>query len=146
MTASAELAEDLTQEVFLRAFRSATGDPGLNERAWLFRTARNILLNFKRDEGRQPFQVPEAEGPALVGDPDAVIDLGIALLSLDEEERDIFLMRELGGLGYEDIATIFHVTQDSIRSRIYRARMALREALTEEVRRIPRRASKEART
>src|SRR5437867_3707708 len=114
MTGSDGLAEDLTQEVFLRAVRSLPEDPELQERAWLFRTARNLLMNRRRDDGRRPSTVPLEDVPlgsavrahsaarpsGQQGEVDTV-DLERALAALDEADRDVFLMRELGGLGYE---------------------------------------------
>jgi DNA-directed RNA polymerase specialized sigma24 family protein len=73
------------------------------------------------------------------------MDLERALASLDEADRDVFLMRELGGLGYEEIGGISALTPDAVRSRIYRARMALRATLSGDIRRQPRRPSTEVR-
>ena len=67
--------------------------------------------------------VPRTAPQALT----AVLDQ--ALTRLADEDRAAFLMREVGGLGYRDIADASGATPDAVRMRIYRARLALREAL-----------------
>ena len=52
-----------------------------------------------------------------------------ALATLPELDRDVFLMRELAGLGYDEIATPCDLTPDAVRSRIHRARLQLRANL-----------------
>jgi RNA polymerase sigma-70 factor (ECF subfamily) len=52
-----------------------------------------------------------------------------ALSRLPEEDREAFLMREVGGLGYREIAEASGASPDAARMRIYRARLALRQAL-----------------
>ena len=146
MAGSDEQAEDLTQEVFLRVLRSPPSDPDLREKAWLFRTARNLLLNLRRDEARRPFPDELREPPPRPPARAEAMDLEQALAGLDGADREAFLMREVGGLGYSEIAAICKLTPDAVRSRIHRARLALREALSEEVRRRPRRPSTEARS
>lgn len=133
MTGRRGLAEELTQEVFLRAIRALPGyrDRG-RERAWLFRIARNLLLNEKRDASRA--SVPESLDamvlpPAAEPAPERRLELARALAGLPGEEREAFLLRELGGLGYEEISAVCDTTRDAVRSRIYRARRGLRERL-----------------
>ncbi len=146
MTGSTEQAEDLTQEVFLRAVRALPSDPELRERAWLFRTARNLLLNQRRDDARKPFPGDLREAPPQPPAGAGAMELDQALAGIDGADREVFLMRELGGLGYEEISGICGLTPAAVRSRIYRARIALRAALSEDIRRQPRRPSTEARS
>jgi RNA polymerase sigma-70 factor (ECF subfamily) len=131
----AETARDLTQEVFLRVARSgAPGEarPGeLGHRAWVFTIARNIALNHLRDASRQPAlagseSLPDAAGPATQ---ELAASLNQALAALPEFDRDVFLLRETAGLGYDEIATACGITPDAVRSRLHRARQALRERL-----------------
>ena len=51
-----------------------------------------------------------------------------ALAALDDVDRDVFLMREVAGLGYEEIASACGLTPDAVRNRIYRARLQLRDS------------------
>jgi RNA polymerase sigma-70 factor (ECF subfamily) len=129
MVGRAEVAHDLTQEVFLRASRAGvpeTTDTG--RRAWVFRIARNLALNHLRDGRRRP-------------EPVALIDRGTAatqevrlavreaLAALPDADRDVFLLRESVGLSYEEIAATSDMTPAAVRSRLYRVRLALRDML-----------------
>jgi RNA polymerase sigma-70 factor (ECF subfamily) len=125
---SAETARDLTQEVFLRASRSPALTNG-DGSAWLFRIARNLVLDQHRTRSRKP------EPSGLVSDPmrPASQDVGTAvnqaLEALDALDRDVFLMREVGGLGYQEIAAACELSPDAVRSRIHRTRLQLRDQL-----------------
>ena len=141
-TGSRERAEELTQEVFVRVMRAGKNrrpEPG-RERAWLFTIARNLLLNLKRDAHRRPetLSLDEARSPAAHDASMDRVDLGNALSDLAAIDRDVFLMRELGGLGYDEISGICEISPDAVRSRIYRARLELREALRGSIAPAPR--------
>ena len=100
-TGSAELAEDLAQDVFVRVVRSVGQyEPRERERAWLFRIARNILLDHRRRLAARPSS-GGVVAHAVVGPTQALrTDLDSALASLPEAEREAFLLAELGGLTY----------------------------------------------
>jgi RNA polymerase sigma-70 factor (ECF subfamily) len=122
-------APDLTQEVFLRVTRTpvpATTEGG--ERAWVFRVARNLALNHRRDIARQPntVELAEASRPASQEMAAAIRE---ALDRLSHTDRDVFLLREEGGLSYEEIAASCDITRAAVRSRLHRARQQLRELL-----------------
>lgn len=131
MTGRRETAEDLTQEVFLRVARAADRyqERG-REAAWVFRIARNVWRNHLRD--RPPRREPLDDVPSLGRRSGHTLrpDLEEALAGLDATDRACFLMRELGGLSYRDIADACELTMPAVRSRIYRARKALRQRLT----------------
>ena len=123
-----DVARDLTQEVFLRASRTAVATNG-DGKAWLFRVARNLLLDHHRGLTRRPqlsTLVDEAVRPASQDVSTAVNE---ALAALPVLDRDVFLMREVAGLGYEDIAEVCELTADAVRSRIHRTRLQLRDRL-----------------
>jgi RNA polymerase sigma-70 factor (ECF subfamily) len=125
-------AEDLTQQVFLRVLQALPGyEERQLERAWVFRIARNVRLDHWRSRGRKPggdsFD-ERRQAPRSVAHLDRLA-LDQALAGLGEPEREAFLLRELGGLGYREIAEATGATPDAVRSRIHRARLALREAL-----------------
>ena len=130
LTGDAAAAEDLTQEVFLKVVRGGDRyEPRERERAWVFRIARNILLDRRRHEVRSPapdsplelFTVPSQGTRASLRE---------ALALIPAEDREAFLLREIAGLGYAEIAAMTSSTVPAIRSRIYRARLALRDMLT----------------
>jgi RNA polymerase sigma-70 factor (ECF subfamily) len=125
-------AEDLTQEVFLRVVRALSGyEERQSERAWVFRIARNVRSDHWRARGRAPQREPLADGHLATRSVANIERLALeeALDGLGEAEREAFLLREVGGLGYSEIAEVTGATPDAVRSRIHRARLALRQAL-----------------
>jgi RNA polymerase sigma-70 factor (ECF subfamily) len=124
-----ETARDLTQDVFLRVTRTAVPQATDGEvRAWLFRIARNLALDHYRKHGRQPQLSIVQEGSRP---PSQEVDAAVneALAALPDLDRDVFLMREMAGLGYDEIARACELTPDAVRSRIHRARLQLRSRL-----------------
>ena len=125
-----EDARELTQEVFLRVTRTEapkTDDGG--RRAWLFRIARNLALNHVRDDRRRGETVEITADPALPPTQSLAMAIREALGRLSPVDRDVFLMREVGGLSYEEISFACQLTPDAVRSRLHRARLQLRGAL-----------------
>jgi RNA polymerase sigma-70 factor (ECF subfamily) len=100
----------------------------MGRRAWLFKIARNLALNHVRNGHRRP--VPVELGEIVVP---ATQELGVAMRAAIEAlpplDRDVFLLRELAGLSYGEIATACDVTIETVRSRLHQARQALRAAL-----------------
>src|SRR5262245_31651371 len=98
------------------------------QRAWVFKIARNLALNHVRDGRRRPVMVadPQALTPATQ-------ELGVALrdavAALPAVDRDVFLLREIVGLSYAEIASACDVSVESVRSRLHHARQMLRGAL-----------------
>ena len=131
----ADAARDLTQEVFLRVSRARVPDDGPSSvRAWIFTIARNLALNHRRD-GRLRVVTATVTPPAV--EP-AVQELAVAIQqaldTLQDLDRDVFLLRELGGLSYEEIAASCGLTVEAVRGRLKRARQDLRGALDGPVR------------
>lgn len=127
-----QLAEDLTQETFMRLTRAA--EPAhLNERErpYLIRMARNLYVDHWRRQ--RSLAVLPADAAQAIPDPgpapDDVFELHEALGTLKPLEREAFLLCELGGLRYAEIAGVLDVSTDAVRSLIYRARCALRARL-----------------
>jgi RNA polymerase sigma-70 factor, ECF subfamily len=129
----ADTADELTQEVFLRAWRAPlAGETEVEGRAWVFKVARNIALNHLRDARRRP-QTVELTDAAQPATQELSVALQQALAALPDLDRDVFLMRETAGLSYDEIASACDVTVDAVRSRLHRARLQLREALGRQV-------------
>lgn len=145
MTGRRVVAEDLLQETFLRVVR-ARPESRIEgrERAWLFRIARNVVLTRRRGDARRPRPAALEEEPAgsAAAPPLENLALEQALARLRDDHREAFLLREVGGLGYDEIASACDVTPDAVRNRIYRARQELRAVLAAgprgEVRRFPK--------
>ena len=125
-----ELARDLTQEVFLRVSRVAIPVAPENQLAgWLFRIARNVAMDHHRQRTRQPEEALRTIDRVTGASQEATIALNQALSTLPDLDRDVFLMREMSGLSYDEIANACELTRDAVRNRIHRARLHLREIL-----------------
>ena len=133
-------AEDLTQETFVRVFRSL-GDytPGSFE-GWLQRITTNLFLDMVRRRARIRFDaLPEDAGdrlPAAAPGPEQSYadrrldpDIREALAALPPDFRAAVVLADLEQLSYEEIAATLGVKVGTVRSRIHRGRLLLREAL-----------------
>jgi len=122
------VAEDLTQETFLRALGGRYHADG-RERAWLFQIARNLARDHMRATLRRPALVELTD---LAGDSDfsRATELDAALAALGDDDREVFLLKEIGGLSYVEIADAYELTPDAVRSRLHRTRLLLRSALS----------------
>ena len=125
-----ETARDLTQDVFLRVSRATIPVAAEEEvRAWLFQIARNLALDHHRVRLRRPEPSPLAEEGSRLATQDVDLAVNEALAALPDLDRDVFLMREVVGLGYHEIGRACGLTPDAVRSRIHRARLQLRQRL-----------------
>jgi RNA polymerase sigma-70 factor (ECF subfamily) len=120
-------APDLTQEVFLRVAKSPVPETTADgERAWVYRIARNLALNHRRDAGRRPRTV-ELEDTSRPASQETSLAMHQALDKLAALDRDVFLLKEVAGLRYDEIAISCDITPDAVRSRLHRARQQLRD-------------------
>jgi RNA polymerase sigma-70 factor (ECF subfamily) len=139
LTGNAYDAEDLTQEVFVRVFRSLSSyTPGTFE-GWLHRITTNLFLDMVRRKARIRFDAlpDDAErlaskerGPAQIYD-DTHFDADVqaALDALPPDFRAAVVLCDLEGLSYEEIAATLGIKIGTVRSRIHRGRSQLRAAL-----------------
>jgi RNA polymerase sigma-70 factor (ECF subfamily) len=139
LTGNQHDAEDLTQEVFVRVFRSlANYTPGTFE-GWLHRITTNLFLDLVRRRARIRFdalpddaeRLPSKDrGPAQVYD-DTHFDHDVqaALDALPPDFRAAVVLCDLEGLSYEEIAATLDIKIGTVRSRIHRGRAQLRAAL-----------------
>jgi RNA polymerase sigma-70 factor (ECF subfamily) len=131
LTRDRALAEDVTQESFLRAFRfigSYRGDAKFT--SWLFRIGRNCAMDALRT--RSSNALKEHPPPPPVTDPVARAELGAALESVSEDHREPFLLIEVFGLSYQEAADVLQIKVGTVKSRMHRARLSLAHALAEE--------------
>lgn len=140
LTGNPHDAEDLTQEVFVRVFRSlANYVPGTFE-GWLHRITTNLFLDQVRRKQRIRFdgladdaadRLPSKErGPADVyEDTHFDPDVQAALDALPPDFRAAVVLCDIEGLAYEEIAATLGVKLGTVRSRIHRGRAQLRAAL-----------------
>jgi RNA polymerase sigma-70 factor (ECF subfamily) len=143
-------ALDLTQSAFLRALEAL---PRFRARAtfytWLYRIAVNLTLSHRRARSRKPalsLHRAEDDGPSFeppaasessdpvrqVGQAELQRQLERALEQLDEEFRVAVVLRDIEELDYATIAEILEVPVGTVKSRIHRGRMMLREWLEEQ--------------
>lgn len=122
-------AEEITQDVFLALVQHRNGyEVTASFRTYLYRIALNRIaseLRKKKESEPLPEDVPAAAG----GDPAVVQQVREALAQLEPAQREIVLLREYQGLSYEEIAAVLKVPVGTVRSRLFRAKMALRDLL-----------------
>jgi RNA polymerase sigma-70 factor, ECF subfamily len=132
----ADRADDLVQECLTRAIAKVDSwTPGTNLRAWLFVILRNCHINEVR-RGQRTSLIGEASSdyeivptPASQESHINLLEVRDAYLNLSEEHREVLLLVAIEGLQYEEAAAILGVPVGTIRSRLSRARQALRDAL-----------------
>ena len=139
LTGNRDDASDLSQEVLLRVRRGLAGyQPGSFE-GWLWRITRNAFLDDVRRKQRRPTsELPDEDRSTIstVPAPDDVLaetrlssDVQSALLQLPYEFREAVVMCDVVGLTYQEIADAADVPVGTVRSRIHRGRLMLRDAL-----------------
>lgn len=138
MARDPDLADDLVQECLLRAIsRIESWQPGTNLRAWLLTILRNVFFTELRRVRRAPIDGDKTpEHVPAVGSPEGGQDFALYLAAvqqafdhLSEEHREILLLVAVEELTYEEAASVLEIPIGTVRSRLSRARAALREAL-----------------
>lgn len=143
MVGCENLAADLVQDAFVLAWRKLDRFAGRSSfYTWLFRIARNTTISCLRSRrvaisldslaasGEYPEQADRSAGPGdRMEQEESRMLLQQALNQLSEEHRTILLLREMDGMDYEQIGEALELPVGTVRSRLFRARMQLREAL-----------------
>ena len=131
---SPEEADDLTQEVFIRAWQKLSlfrGDSAFG--TWLYRLAVNLVLarrqTFAARRGRLEGDVDVIPLPARCDRPDLRMDVDAAIRTLPRGAREVFVLHDIEGYTHEEIAGMLHVTAGTSKSQLHRARMSLRQYL-----------------
>lgn len=142
-TGSEADAADITQEVFLRAYRALPtfrGESGLS--TWLYRITVNLCVDLARKNNptdsldeEHAGSIPETRGAhqpeAALANSELRRELDIALGMISEEHRKIVILRDVAGMSYTDIAAALDLEEGTVKSRLARARKALRKILIE---------------
>ncbi len=147
LVGSAEDAQDVVQEAFLNAYQSLDGFKGdARFFTWLYRIAVNTAISHKRKHRTMvPMETQkngehsiEPHDPSEASRPEHALEqaeqqrrVRQALDRLSPEHRAVLVMKDLEGQKYETMAEILHVPIGTIRSRLHRARLELRELLEE---------------
>jgi len=147
MVGSAEDARDLVQEVFIKAYENLASFKGTSSLyTWLFRIAVNASLSHRRKrkwvrrigppgdggDGQPPSDCPDPgdTNPAremLAAETEATVQQ--ALAQLDDEHRTVVVLRDIQHCDYREIADILGVPTGTVKSRLHRARLLLRDKL-----------------
>lgn len=146
-------AEDLLQEIFMKVIeRRGNYDPDKKFTTWLYGIARNHCIDFLRTESYRrhgsldaPLSIEEEGGAVVIdlvrsGDRDQeerafdlevkeLVDIGVR--GLKEEFREVFLLREVEGLSFEEIAVVTESPLGTVKSRLRYAYKGLRRVFTE---------------
>ena len=140
---SPEDAADLTQEAFLRAFRSLSSFRGDSRfSVWMYRLTTNICIDFLRSRGRgsassltvenEDEEIEELDVPDERFEPQKELErrelrraVREGLQTLSEDAREIVILRELEGLSYAEIGERLDLEAGTVKSRLFRARKAL---------------------
>ena len=135
-------AEDVVQDAFVQAYVKLDSFRGTSAfYTWLYRIAFNVAAS-KRRRQRLEFSIEQAEqrsgaqpvdrsesADARLERQESAEQVRVALANLSQEHREIVVLREMEGCSYESIAEILGVAVGTVRSRLHRARMELREHL-----------------
>jgi len=132
MTADREIAEDLTQEIFMRAFRKLDRFNFQSTFAtWFYRLALNHCLNFRRQKSVADLPILETDHPVKHALEDEILKEQIqeqvhqALLTLKPKLRLILILKDLEGLSYAEVAERLEISPGTVASRLNRARQQL---------------------
>lgn len=128
--ASKDRAEDLAQETFLAVIRAAVRyEPRALVKTYLYAIALKLLAAERRKLSGNEAQADEHYDPAEDGPSEEALWVRQAMEKLDAGEREILMLREYEQLNYAEIAELLRLPVNTVRSRLFRARMALKEFL-----------------
>jgi len=134
---NADVADDVTQDVFIRAWSKLStfrGEAAFG--TWLHRLAVNVILGRRTVLGAERArrvnsdvaldQAPSREAP---GRRDLTMDFEVAVARLPDGAREVFVLHDIEGYKHEEIATLLGIVPGTSKSQLHHARMALRKQL-----------------
>lgn len=133
-----DTALDLVQDAFVRAYdRLHECRDRMHFRAWLFRIARNLGLDFMKNVRRSTIPLSAMPGAELIPDADDTFSeldftMRAALNRLPAPMREAFLLKHDAGYTYDEVAEITNATPSAVKMRVHRARETLRDFLTQQ--------------
>ena len=132
------IAEDLTQETFLKALLSLPEEHG-NIRAWLYMVARNLFFNYRKKASRnvsleEEMKRSDEEKDLLANmiENERKLQLYQALKKLDMKKREILLLQYFGDLSQKERAAVLHITPENVRVLAYRAKKELKKYMEQQ--------------
>jgi RNA polymerase sigma-70 factor (ECF subfamily) len=132
-------ADDIMQDAVVRAFRHFAGFAGQSPRAWLLAVVRNCAYTFLQQNRARELnnELQEHEEPADPESPEVLLLRSARLKMLNDavdglpvEFREVFVLREMEGLSYKEIASVAGVPIGTVMSRLARARRRLQSVVT----------------
>jgi RNA polymerase sigma-70 factor, ECF subfamily len=139
MTSSPDVATDLVQSSFIKAYRHIHRCDPARFGGWIFRIVSNRTKDYLRSRGRRDVSLEDA--PVQQGEDDPAQDLdrkelrGVierSLAQLPDEQREAFVLKHVEGRSYEEMSGLLDASVPALKMRVHRAREALR-ALMQEV-------------
>ena len=136
MSSDGALAEEFTQEVFVRAWRklgSFRGESAFS--SWLYPLTVNVALSERRSRRRRDARVFATDDPASLEKapgtprPEAGFDLQKAMAKLPPGARAVFVLHDVEGRTHDEIAAMLNLATGTSKAQLFRARRLLREAL-----------------
>jgi len=130
-------ADDIVQNVFIRLFENLGNIYNKQSiQFWLFKTTRNEILTLFRNRGIKQLytnavdlEEVEIESPQSVSDEIENKELNKLILNelnkMNEDFREVFVLREYSGLSYKEVASLLEIDEDLVKSRLYKARQKL---------------------
>ena len=132
--------EDVVQEVFIKIFKALPGFRGeARLSTWIYRIARNEALNARAKRAHSPVPIEDCENVAVEeGDPEsahrtraAAEHLSRLMERLDEKPRQALELRYMAEKSYDEIAEIMDIPLGTVKTHIYRAKLALKRMMTD---------------
>lgn len=137
MSGDRERATDLAQEAFVRVWRGIDRAPENDPGGWVWRIARNTVLNALRGDRRLRARLEFVSEPAMrelpatprTPLPVRQMDLAASITRLPPKARAVFVLHDIEGYSHDEIATLMGVAPSTVRGQLHRARTLLRETL-----------------
>lgn len=120
------LAEDLTQDTFVKATRAVAGFRGGNPRSWLFAIARSVFIDHTRKRHPDPTDLVEPVSAAPGPDVEERTVIDAVLARLPERQRMALLLVDYAGLSYAEMADVIGASPEAAKQLLWRARTSFR--------------------
>lgn len=140
MCGSKEIAEELVQETFYRAMVSMKNEHRDYARAWLYKVARHLYIDWyrkqrgeiqmRREIERQGADSAYPTPEEALGASERKLRVAQVMGMLPEQYRTILLLREMNGLSYRELGKILDVSLDQVKVTLYRARERFKAEMT----------------